>query len=237
MPVEIFGLRQLLGLGPDPRRALLRTLYDPVAKTFSVPTIPGEKPPDAAALNNRNLIGTGHPVAIIDTGVLADHPWIRPRLQESVDFTGEGPEDMNGHGTSCCLIFIAGAPESRLISFKALDQSGHGEREWLIAALGVAATRGVRIVSMSCGMYTDGCMGDCDICTAAIEASASNILIVVAAGNRPGETACPARAAAPTNGILAVGAYDPETFEVAKYSGRGEILGPGTVRFVPGEPT
>jgi subtilisin family serine protease len=237
MPVEIFGWREFLGLGPNPRLALLQTLYDPSVKTFSVPTVPGVDVSTLHDMTAGNFTGTGTVTAIIDTGVIADHPWIKPRLEESVDFTGEGPKDQNGHGTSCCLILIASAPDDRVISLKALDQSGTGKREHLIAAIETAAARKVKVLSMSCGEYTPGCVGDCDVCRAAIRASENGVFVVVAAGNRPGETACPARAGTPTNGILAMGAYDPETMEVARYSGRGEILGPGTVRFGPPEPT
>ena len=49
-------------------------------------------------------------VAVIDTGVLSNHPMIRQSLIDFKDFTGEGAEDLSGHGTMVALIMLANSP-------------------------------------------------------------------------------------------------------------------------------
>lgn len=206
----------------------LDQVRDSVSGTFLAPTFPGSNPYET--LHASGYDGTGMTAAVIDTGLLSYHPIIAEALVEQVDFTGEGPEDFSGHGTMCALIFLLAAPRARLISVKALDKTGSGAYRTLIEAVEWCAQQKVGQVSMSCGVYQSSCHGDCALCSAVRTANANGTLVIPAAGNRHGQTTCPAKLAVfyPDEGF-AVGAFDMETQTVASYSGtvgHGGVVGP-----------
>jgi subtilisin family serine protease len=78
-------------------------------------------------------------IAILDTGVLANHPLLQGCIREVVDFTGEGGEDRNGHGTSAALlarVMIPGMPRGRFLILKVAGADGRGAQDNLLRALG-----------------------------------------------------------------------------------------------------
>jgi len=103
--------------------------------------------------------GTSVRVAIVDTGVEADHPWIGGRLVEShhVKALDEGqsvvepcaPLDVCGHGTAACGQVRRIAPQCDLISVRVLSESREGSSEALIEALHWLSTQDVGVVNMS----------------------------------------------------------------------------------------
>ncbi len=165
-------------------------------------------------------------IAILDTGVLAGHPLLKECLHAVVDFTGEGGEDRNGHGTLVTLLarlMMPGVPRGKFVILKCVGADGRGGQENLIHALAWMQDfnrRGkarIATANISLGVYNHkwmvlGCDGTCALCRAAVEAS-KEIFLSVAAGNIAGKTACPARAAfLPSNpAILAVGRSDEAT--------------------------
>jgi tetratricopeptide (TPR) repeat protein len=58
-------------------------------------------------------------VAIIDSGVLTEHPLLRDRIERAEDFTGEGVEDLCGHGTIQAIRQVWFEPYARLLILKA----------------------------------------------------------------------------------------------------------------------
>ena len=48
--------------------------------------------------------GEGAKVAILDTGIDSDHQDLANAIADEIDFTGDGIEDENGHGTHCAGI-------------------------------------------------------------------------------------------------------------------------------------
>lgn len=161
--------------------------------------------------------GSGMVVAIMDTGILSHHPDLSPRLIESIDFTGEGPEDTVGHGTRVALFAVAYTPGIKLINVKILGQR-HSKVEWLINALHwIERHPKIDIVNLSVGVIRPDCVGNCSACLAARQAATrGRKKVVAAAGNIPGVTACPAKA---SDAVFAVGAIDPLTNKLASYSG------------------
>lgn len=74
---------------------------------------------------------------IIDTGLLHDHPFIKGCIVAEKDFTGEGSEDLNGHGTIVALIYRMTALyyKPRFVNVKVTGKDGHGSPEHLVAGL------------------------------------------------------------------------------------------------------
>lgn len=95
VPWPINPWRQLTGLRTDPER-WQRTILDPVEREM-----------------DRQIA-----CAIVDTGVLTSHPFMRGRLVEARDFTGEGPDDTNGHGTHMALLTAMDIPWMPILSAK-----------------------------------------------------------------------------------------------------------------------
>ena len=173
--------------------------------------------------NGLGLTGAGTTVAVVDSGVLSAHPDIAPRLVEQVDFTGEGTEDENGHGTLVALLLLREAPETNLVSLKVLGSRGRGQVRPLLRALSWLRTRpDIGVVNLSAGIYRPTCQGDCSICAAARRLSQAGTIICAAAGNIPGLEACPAKCDA----VISVAAIDPATGQLADYSSPGEIAAP-----------
>lgn len=106
--------------------------------------------------------GEGIKVAVLDTGVDANHPDLVRSVVEAVDFTDSrnGPDDRNGHGTHVAGIIAARqndvgvvgvAPEASVIAVKVLNNAGMGLDAWIAEGLEFAARRKVHIASMSLG--------------------------------------------------------------------------------------
>ncbi|WP_435055672.1 S8 family serine peptidase [Micromonospora aurantiaca (nom. illeg.)] len=177
--------------------------------------------------------GAGVRVAVLDTGVDADHPDLAGRVAEARDFTGGGSaRDGHGHGTHVAAT-VAGsgaasaglrkgvAPGARLLVGKVLDDSGSGYDSGIIAGMEWAARSGAKVVSMSLGgAPTDGT----DPMSQAVNdlTAETGALFVIAAGNdgEPRSVGSPGAATA----ALTVGAVDRDDV-LADFSSRGPRLG------------
>jgi len=113
--------------------------------------------------------GTGISVAVLDTGVDADHPDLRGRIAATSDFTDSGgTADGHGHGTHVASTIVGSgaasggryrgvAPGAKLLVGKVLADDGGGLDSWVMAGMEWAATSGAKVVSMSLGSEpTDG---------------------------------------------------------------------------------
>ncbi|GAN97756.1 peptidase S8/S53 subtilisin kexin sedolisin [Komagataeibacter europaeus NBRC 3261] len=111
--------------------------------------------------------GAGVTVAVLDTGIYAQHPAFAgvDLLQE--DFSGSGNGDVQGHGTHCAgTIFgrpindvgrIGVAPGiTRALIGKVLSNDGRGESQWLFDGMLWAMRQGANVISMSLGFDFPG---------------------------------------------------------------------------------
>ncbi|MFW6066175.1 MAG: S8 family serine peptidase [Planctomycetota bacterium] len=90
---------------------------------------------DQARLRHPNITGSGYTVAVIDTGIAADHPALTGRYVGGYDFVNDDndPTDDNGHGTHVTGTAVSSdadhpgmAPEAGYASLKVLDSEGSG---------------------------------------------------------------------------------------------------------------
>ncbi|WP_456430781.1 S8 family peptidase [Thermosulfuriphilus sp.] len=232
------------GGSPGEKGALLSKVYDPQSKRYLAPLLPDH--PFFQSLkktHGQGYVGAGIKVAVLDTGLLIDHPWIRATLEDSVDFTGEGIDDLNGHGTIVALLLLAVAPRSRLFNVKVVRATGRGKEENLIKGIRWAVNRRIQTINISLGVYHPKwglweCNGGCDLCQAAEEAARAGTIVVAAAGNEAGKTYCPAKVGLvrERSGVISVAAFSFERNIILPYSGKGNISAPvGRYFFAPVE--
>lgn len=178
------------------------------------------------------LSGAGIKIAIVDTGIDPGHQDFTGRIEATTDLTGEGPKDLNGHGTHCAGIAAGSgaasggkyrgvAPAATLCIAKVLDAGGNGMMSDVMAGIEWAVDQGARVISLSLGGAgpCDGTDALSEICNAAVEAGA---VVCVAAGNdgpSPYTVGTPGCASE----VITIGAVD-DLDEVAEFSSRGPTL-------------
>ncbi|MGW5253384.1 S8 family peptidase [Streptomyces sp. NPDC004012] len=178
--------------------------------------------------------GKGVKVAVLDTGVYADHPDLKGQVIAAKNFsTAATVADKVGHGTHVASI-VAGtgakshglykgvAPGAKILSGKVLDDDGYGDDSGILAGMEWAAQQGADIVNLSLGgQDTPGI----DPLEAEVDklSEQKGILFAVAAGNDGelgGQTIGSPGSAADA---LTVGAVDGSD-KPASFSSRGPGL-------------
>lgn len=197
-----------------------------------------------AARDGFDVTGAGVRVAVLDTGIDADHPDFGDRVVDSVDFTGDGPGDRQGHGTHVAGIvagdgtesggdFVGIAPEAELMDVKVLDDAGGGTISAIVDGVDYAIDNDADIVSMSLG----GPVQPNDPLVDAVEAAVNeSVTVVVSAGNAGTDLRT---ISSPGNAeeAITVGATEEPYDEVAFFSSSGptqieqnikpEVVAPG----------
>jgi subtilisin len=102
--------------------------------------------------------GKGVRVAILDSGVEADHPQVG-RIEGAVVIsigddgepvaTPDGEGDLCGHGTACAGVIRALAPESEIFSVRVLGAGYTGSGPVLLGGLRWAVEQGYDVINMS----------------------------------------------------------------------------------------
>lgn len=206
----------------------IEALYDAETGRYYAPYNPIDK--KLEALYDLGFTGEGRTTAVLDTGVLYHHPLLTGKIVGSVDFTGEGPEDFNGHGTVVALLAAGPRPKGpSILNVKVLDRWGEGSEEDAVAGMRWARRNGANAINISFGIPRD-CDGTCALCSEATRiANETEIVICAAAGNfGPGVRCCPAQCDA----VEAIGALDYSGDKVADYSGLGDAYMPGSYQRV-----
>ncbi|OQO91194.1 serine protease [Saccharomonospora piscinae] len=224
------GVRPML----RPGQGIEHLWLDAPVHATSDETVPRIGAPEAW---ENGYTGEGVTVAVLDSGIDADHPDLADAVAESRDFTGEGTvDDEHGHGTHVAGT-IAGdgtasdgryrgvAPDADLAVGRVLNASASGQESWILAGMDWAAER-ASVVNMSLGAtWADDGSGPLAQAVDRLTEETGS-LFVVSAGNTGDSTiGDPASADA----ALTVGAVDNDD-RLADFSSRGPRLGDNAVK-------
>lgn len=187
----------------------------------------------APAAWSKGLDGSGTTVAVVDTGIDAEHPDLKGKVVDAADFSYEGDTvDRHGHGTHVASI-TAGtgaasggrqkgvAPGAKLLVAKVFDGSGEGDTSQVMAGIDWAVGKGAKVVNLSLGA---GVSDGADPLSQQLDTltEQTGTLFVVAAGNSgPGDRTVTTPGAAAS--ALTVGAVD-DVNKLAWFSSRGPRL-------------
>ncbi|MCG8608524.1 S8 family peptidase, partial [bacterium] len=179
--------------------------------------------------------GDGITVAVLDTGVDPDHPDLKDAIIGSRDFTGDGIEDRNGHGTHVAGViaarlnrvgFVGVAPKAKLLIGKVLANNGTGAYEWIAKGIDWAVAKGADVISMSLG----GSSSDGQLFTSVHNALVKGRYVICAAGNEgslfQNSIGYPGR----YGGVITVGSHDSDG-NASGFSSRGgeiDFMAPGS---------
>jgi len=193
---------------------------------------------DADVTRANGYTGDGANVAVIDTGIDADHPDLQANLGKggaAVACSGSCStswDDDNGHGTHCAGTVGAAsngegvvgvAPEPTLHAVKVLDANGGGSYSDIAAGIEWTADQGWEVASLSLGGGYSSVVDDA--CQYAYD---RGVLLVAAAGNSGPCNDCVGYPAA-LDTTVAVSATD-DNDDLASFSSTGpqvELAAPG----------
>jgi len=120
-------------------------------------------------------------VAIVDTGVQADHPALAGRVLPGYDLVNQDadPGDDNGHGTALAGIVASVCPSCRILPVKVLAANMTGDWGTIAAGVTWAADHGAQVINLSVG----GRRAPDALGAAIAGALAKGVIVVAAAGN------------------------------------------------------
>ncbi|SES88416.1 S-layer homology domain-containing protein [Oceanobacillus limi] len=197
-------------------------------------------------INQQKAIGltnddTSITVAVIDTGIQADHPDLNGKILPGYDFynNDSDPEDDNGHGTFISGIIAANINETgmagmtkqaKVLPIKVGNYSGEMLSSNIIEGIYYAIDQGVDVINMSYGGLSRNFLEE-----AALEEAYNQGIVLVAASGNDGNTQLMYPASYPN--VISVGAmqqistnYNPNLAR-ADFSNYGTTLdvgAPGT---------
>ncbi|HVM40603.1 MAG TPA: S8 family serine peptidase [Acidimicrobiia bacterium] len=196
--------------------------------------------------------GSGVTVAVVDSGVDAQHPEFSGRLVNGASWVC-GPnaskpcanwDDENGHGTHVAGIVAAArdgqgtsgvAPAARIMPVRVLDAEGSGSTGDVAAGIRYAANHGADVINLSLGGSIPGVStaltitGADTVVLEAIEYAVGKGALVVAAAGNSSLPICDGESFVLTDGVLCVGAVDNNDLP-AWYSNFGveiDVVAPG----------
>ncbi len=180
-------------------RRLLDLLHNPLNGDYFAPVLPSEtftiRNHFAPATSSHSQV-----MAILDTGIMTHHPWVRGRIRKMENFTKEkGIEDRNGHGTLVALRYFQGFAQvagsldgAWLMVGKVLNEDASGAEEDLKAGIRWAAENGATMINLSVAIYRpNGCAPDCELCALVEDVDMKGIIVTIAQGNDPDRVSCP----------------------------------------------
>ncbi|KAB8166938.1 S8 family serine peptidase, partial [Streptomyces mimosae] len=180
--------------------------------------------------------GSGVTVAVLDTGISAEHPDLgTDKIVAEQNFSeSDTASDRDGHGTHVAST-VAGvgdpysgvAPGASLINGKVLDDYGSGYESDIIEGMQWAVDEGADIVSMSLGGYAGPEIDPMEEAVNTLSAE-SGALFVIAAGNE-GPSAGTIGSPGTADAALTVGAVDDDD-ALAEFSSVGPRTRDGALK-------
>jgi subtilisin family serine protease len=137
--------------------------------------------------------GSGVTVAIVDSGIEADHPAVAGRVCEQVVVELQDGDpvvvedrsgDLFGHGTACGGLIVDLAPEVELVSVRVLGSDLKGRGAAFLGGLEWAIDRGVDVVNLSLSSKSEVLFADFH--EVVDRAYFAGVTLVSAANNAPG---------------------------------------------------
>ncbi|WP_049970618.1 S8 family peptidase [Haladaptatus cibarius] len=189
---------------------------------------------DADVAQTNGYTGAGADVAVVDTGIDADHPDLQANLGNGKTYHGSSWSDENGHGTHVAGTIAAVnnysgvgsiAPDATLHAVKALNSYGSGSYSDIAAGIEWAANQGHDVINLSLGGSKSATI------ESAVEYAYSqgSLLVGAGGGSGPCSESCVGYPAAEPE-VIAVGATN-ENDGRASFSSQGpeiELAGSGT---------
>lgn len=176
-------------------------LWDPLTKIYGVPW--PDYAPSGLAMFQIDPEGwrtaifaedgakmTGPRTAIVDTGVLAHHPLLRHRVVERADMTGEGLEDVDGHGSHLAILLALEAPLVPLLIAKVrgTQHTSYAEGVRRVAkGIDWSVQNGAALIILAVGRRGPCRTEEAELCSAVRRALDGGVKVQVAA-----EARCPA---------------------------------------------
>lgn len=219
----------------------------PVAKALELPRVVEDNKANTWGLAKTGALaswgafgarGKGALVAILDTGVDANHPDLKGKIAGFAEFDGQGQlvtdkltdaHDSDEHGTHCAGVVVGGnasgrwigmAPEAKVLAGLVL-KGGRGTDAQILAGMEWAIAKGAQVISMSLG----GLRMAADVLDTytrtIINANRIGIPVVVAVGNEGSQTS-----GSPGNDYFAftIGATDSEDWAAGFSGGRTQVF-------------
>ena len=163
----------------------------------SLSAVRGLPLPDARDWAFGGSTGAGVTVAVIDSGVDADHPRVgRVSGAVALEIDADQPEgyravegphdDLVGHGTACAAIIRGLAPEAEIFSVRVLGANLKGRGALFHAGICWAIDHGMAVANLSLSSKSEAMFGP--LHQVADEAYFKRTLLVSAANNQPGPT-------------------------------------------------
>lgn len=139
--------------------------------------------------------GGGAVVAVVDTGVMTNHPDLAGRVLPGYDFVASSASqhDGNGHGTHVSGIIAADAdngigiegvaPSASILPVRVLGDDGSGSDTQVAEGVNYATDHGADVINLSLGGLPLSAIGQSDLGDAINRALDRGVVVVAAAGN------------------------------------------------------
>lgn len=215
-PTFVYSPAEVLWDGESVR---VPDLYDEATGWYAVPRALSDDRGGgkvAGVLAGMGVTDSSVILAVVDTGMTYNHPWIKGNVKFQKDLTGEGLDDLSGHGTAVTLIavetYVRAGIRPQLMNVKVARADGKSTHQTLIDGLdwiadfATAHPEALITCNLSIGVLAraswfgfgppTACAGDCEVCKAAIRLAGLGAMLGCASGNEgPDAVRCPASAA------------------------------------------